>query len=311
MIAETFAQVKSNLHLTLTSLAEVILGKELQLKLALTCLLAKGHLLIEDLPGTGKTTLSHSLASALGLDFQRLQFTSDMLPSDILGAAIFERDAGTFKFHPGPIFTQIVLADEVNRATPKTQSALLEAMEERQVTIDGETRQLPRPFFVIATQNPSHQIGTYPLPESQLDRFLMRLSLGYPEPDEEVKLLMGSDRREIARQLECTLSIEQLTQVQKAVEQMTVSETLVAYLMSLIQASRKDTRCQHGLSPRAGVMCLKAARAWALLEGRDYVIPEDIKQVFVYVSAHRLSLTEPGDEVAIVNEWLESTPVPD
>ena len=310
MVSTTFEQLNSKLTQTLTNLSEVILGKELQLKLALTCLLAKGHLLIEDLPGTGKTTLSHSLASALGLDFQRLQFTSDMLPSDILGAAIFERSAEAFNFHPGPIFTQIVLADEVNRATPKTQSALLEAMEERQVTIEGETRMLPEPFFVIATQNPSHQIGTYPLPESQLDRFLMRLSLGYPEKDQEIKLLMGSDRREIARKLECTLPLELLIRAQKAVEEIKVSQTLVDYLMSLIQASRKDERCQHGLSPRAGVMCLKAARAWAFLEGRDFVMPEDIKSVFIYVAAHRLSLVEPGNSDDVVADWLKNTQIP-
>ena len=301
---------RNNLLQTLSALSNVILGKNLQLKLALTCMLARGHLLIEDLPGTGKTTLSHSLASAMGLDFQRLQFTSDMLPSDILGAAIFERSAEAFKFHPGPIFTQIVLADEVNRATPKTQSALLEAMEERQVTIDGETRALPEPFFVIATQNPSHQIGTYPLPESQLDRFLMRLSLGYPSLDEERKLLMGGDRRELARMLDCSLPREQLVMLQTAVDNITVSDTLATYLLDLITASRSDARCQHGLSPRAGVMCLKAARAWALLEGRDFVLPEDIQAIFIPVAAHRLNLNEEGDGIEIVEQWLENTAVP-
>ncbi len=301
---------RRNLDKTLSLLSEVILGKPDEIRLALTCILAKGHLLIEDLPGTGKTTLSHGLACALGLEFQRVQFTSDMLPSDIIGTAIFERDAGSFKFHSGPIFTQLLLADEVNRATPKTQSALLEAMEERQVTVDGETRILPEPFFVIATQNPSHQIGTFPLPESQLDRFLMRLSLGYPGIDEERELLMGQDRRELAKQIDCCLPGEQLMHLQKAVEEIKVSKTLANYLLELINASRAEHRCQHGLSPRAGVMCLKAARAWALMEGRDHVLPEDIQAVFIHVAAHRLSLNEEGDGIELANSWLQQTPLP-
>ncbi len=305
-----FATAKDNLDKTLQLLSGVILGKPDEIRLALTCILAKGHLLIEDLPGTGKTTLSHGLASALGLEFQRVQFTSDMLPSDIIGAAIFERDAGTFKFHPGPIFTQMVLADEVNRATPKTQSALLEAMEERQVTVDGETRALPEPFFVIATQNPSHQIGTFPLPESQLDRFLMRLSLGYPGVDQERELLMGEDRRQLAKNIDCCLPREQLLLLQNHVEKVTVSRALADYLLELLSASRAEQRCQHGLSPRAGVMCLKAARAWALMEGRDHVLPEDIQAVFVHVAAHRLSLNEEGDGIELVQGWLQQTPLP-
>jgi MoxR-like ATPase len=301
---------KLNLDKTLEVLAEVILGKPEEIRLALTCILAQGHLLIEDLPGTGKTTLSHGIASALGLDFQRIQFTSDMLPSDIIGAVIFEREAAKFRFHPGPIFTQLVLADEVNRATPKTQSALLEAMEERQVTVDGETKTLPEPFFVIATQNPSHQIGTFPLPESQLDRFLMRLSLGYPGVAEERELLMGEDRRHLARTIDCSLTRLELMCLQQAVEEITVSRTLADYLLDLISASRADHRCQHGLSPRAGVMCLKAARAWALMEGRDHVLPEDIQAVFVHVAAHRLSLNEAGDGIELANSWLLQTPLP-
>ncbi len=292
------------------SLSQVVLGKEAEIKLAITCILAKGHLLIEDVPGTGKTTLAHALAKTMGLDFQRVQFTSDMLPADILGAAIFERSTESFRFHQGPIFTQLLLADEVNRATPKTQSALLEAMEERQVTIDGETKRLPEPFFVIATQNPSHQIGTYPLPESQLDRFLMRLSLGYPGLGEERELLLGQDRRLLIETLPVALSLEQLLAIQQLVEQVTVTPTLANYLLDLLVASRQESRCQHGLSPRAGVMCLKAARAWALFEGRDHVVPEDLQAVFSSVAAHRLNLSGQADALSIVENWLQKTPIP-
>ncbi len=310
MNSDHLKQVQKRLIQVLNTLSQVVLGKEREIKLSLTCILAKGHLLIEDLPGTGKTTLAHAIAKTMGLDFQRVQFTSDMLPADILGAAIFERSKEAFKFHPGPIFTQLVLADEVNRATPKTQSALLEAMEERQVTIDGETKKLPEPFFVIATQNPSHQIGTYPLPESQLDRFLMRLSLGYPGLGHERELLMGQDRRQMISTLPCTLPINHLLSLQKMVEEVTVTPTLVNYLLDLIIASRQETRCQHGLSPRASVMCLQAARAWALFDGRAHVLPEDIQAVFCSVAAHRLSLNEQGEAKNIVENWLKNTPVP-
>ncbi|PIP78463.1 MAG: AAA family ATPase [Gammaproteobacteria bacterium CG22_combo_CG10-13_8_21_14_all_40_8] len=310
MKTETLQSTQKLLMRVLKSLSQVVLGKENEIKLSLACLLARGHLLIEDLPGTGKTTLAHALAKTMGLDFQRVQFTSDMLPADILGAAIFERSKEAFRFHQGPIFTQLVLADEVNRATPKTQSALLEAMEERQVTIDGETKKLPEPFFVIATQNPSHQIGTYPLPESQLDRFLMRLSLGYPSLGDERQLLLGQDRRQMISKLHCELPKEQLLLLQNQVDKVKASTTLVNYLLDLVVASRQETRCQHGLSPRASVMCLKAAKAWVLFDARDYVLPEDIQAVFVSVAAHRLNLNEPIEAKSIVEQWIKETPIP-
>ncbi|MEN8169302.1 MAG: AAA family ATPase [Pseudomonadota bacterium] len=273
-----------------------ILGKDHQIKLALACLLARGHLLIEDLPGVGKTILSHVLARSLGLDFNRLQFTSDLLPADILGVSVFERESASFQFHPGPIFSQVVLADEINRATPKTQSALLEAMEEEQVTIEGTTYPLPSPFFVIATQNPSYQLGTFPLPESQLDRFLMVISLGYPERNAERALLAGRERRDMLHELQAVLTPEQLTQLQQQVKQVHASDALIDYVQALLEFSRQSPYYLNGLSPRAGLALLRAARAWALLNGRDHVMPEDVQQVLPYVAAHRLQLA--GDQVA-------------
>ncbi len=264
----------------------IILGKEHQIRLALACILARGDLLIEDLPGVGKTTLAHALAKLMGLDFHRIQFTSDLLPADIIGATIYEN--GRFTFQPGPIFAQVVLADEVNRATPKTQSALLEAMEERQVTVDGETRRLPDPFFVIATQNPDTQIGTFPLPESQLDRFLMCLELGYPDAEAERALLRGEDRREILRELRPVMTPEQLQQIQAQVPRIHVSEALVTYLQALLEHSRVCGRYRNGLSPRAGLGLLRAAQAWALVDGREAVLPEDVQAVFPSVATHRL-----------------------
>lgn len=269
-----------------------ILGKEHQVKLAVACLLARGHLLIEDLPGVGKTILSHVLASTLGLHFNRVQFTSDLLPADILGATVFERDNGSFKFHPGPIFSQVVLADEVNRATPKTQSALLEAMEEHQVSIEGQTYPLPAPFFVIATQNPAYQIGTFPLPESQLDRFLMVISLGYPERSAERALLAGQDRRDMLETITPVLQPEQLLALQQQVRQVHASEALIDYVQALLAFSRESPYFLTGLSPRAGLALLGAARAWALLEGRNHVIPEDVQLVLPHVAAHRLQPAE-------------------
>lgn len=265
-----------------------ILGKEQQIRLALACLLARGHLLIEDLPGVGKTTLAHVLASTLGLNFNRVQFTSDLLPADILGVSVYERDSGEFRFHPGPVFSQVVLADEINRATPKTQSALLEAMEEHQVSIEGETRPLPEPFFVIATQNPAFQIGTFPLPESQLDRFLMVIELGYPDRTAERALLAGDDRREMLRSIQPVLTPQQLIEMQRSVQQIYASPALIDYVQSLLEFSRHSTFYLTGLSPRAGLALLAAARAWALLEGRSHVIPEDVQTVLPYVAAHRL-----------------------
>ena len=266
----------------------IILGKRSQIRLALTCLLARGHLLIEDIPGVGKTTLAHALATSLGLSFQRIQFTSDLLPADILGVSIYNRESASFQFHPGPIFTHIVLADEVNRATPKAQSALLEAMEEHQVTIEGETRRLPQPFFVIATQNPSYQVGTFPLPESQLDRFLMRIQLGYPGPEAERALLQGQDRRELLDQLGACLRSEDFSALQHEAQQVHVAPALLDYVQALVGYTRASTDYVSGLSPRAALALLHAARAWALMEGRAHVVPEDVQAVLPGVVGHRL-----------------------
>src|SRR5688572_14158608 len=267
----------------------IILGKELQIRLALACLLARGHLLIEDIPGVGKTTLAHALATSLGLSFQRVQFTSDLLPADILGVSVYNRDSGSFLFHPGPIFTQVVLADEVNRATPKAQSALLEAMEEHQVTIEGETRRLPQPFFVIATQNPSYQVGTFPLPESQLDRFLMRIQLGYPGADAERALLQGEDRRDLLLQLGPCLRAEDLAALQQEAHRIHVAPALLDYVQALVDYTRTSAEYANGLSPRAALAIVHAARAWALMENRAHVVPEDVQAVLPGVVSHRLT----------------------
>lgn len=272
----------------LTALNQIVLGKPQQTKLALACLLARGHLLLEDVPGVGKTTLALALARVLGLKFQRVQFTSDMLPADILGVSIYEPANGTFRFHPGPIFSQVVLADEVNRASPKTQSALLEAMEERQVTAEGQTRRLEEPFFVVATQNPTHQIGTFPLPESQLDRFLMRLSLGYPPREAEKALLTDRERRDLLSDVGAALQPEELLDLQRQVQEIKTTPPLVDYLLALIEHTRKHPGLSMGLSPRAGLALRRAAQAWALIEGRPGVIPEDVQAVFASVVNHRL-----------------------
>lgn len=274
---------------SLKQLNQIILGKEHEIKLALTCMLAKGHLLIEDLPGMGKTTLSHALANCLGLSYQRIQFTSDLLPGDLLGVNIFDRDAGSFNFHPGPIFANLILADEINRANPKTQSALLEAMEEGQVTHEGETRQLPEPFFVIATQNPSEQAGTHPLPESQLDRFMMRISLGYPHADAEKQLLKGKSRRDLLSSIQPLLDESILSKVQKLVGQVKCSDSLIDYIYRLAAYTRQSDQCKHGLSPRAVIALLHASKSWALIEGRDYLIPDDVQAIFPYLAEHRIS----------------------
>ncbi|TLD46479.1 MAG: hypothetical protein FAZ92_01262 [Accumulibacter sp.] len=268
----------------------VILGKGNQTRLALCCLLAKGHLLIEDLPGVGKTTLAHTLARLLGLQFARIQFTSDMLPADILGVSIFDRERSGFRFLPGPVFSQVLLADEINRATPRTQSALLEAMEEGQVTTEGETRPLPEPFFVIATQNPSNQIGTFPLPESQLDRFLLRLDLGYPDRDAERALLESGGSREQLPTLAACLADGEFAPLQRQAAAVHASAALLDYLQLLIEASRRDQRFVHGLSPRAALALLAAARAWAFTDGREMVLPEDVQAVLPAVARHRLRL---------------------
>jgi MoxR-like ATPase len=272
----------------LDQLGQVILGKSVELRLALACLLGRGHLLIEDIPGVGKTTLAHALARTLGLSYQRIQFTSDLLPADIIGVSIFERSTGEFRFHRGPLFAQLVLADEVNRATPKTQSALLEAMEEQQVTVDGTTHALPGPFFVVATQNPTYQIGTFPLPESQLDRFLMRIALGYPAASLERQLIAGTDRRALLASLAPAINAEELLALQVMVPEVHVAEALLDYIQALVAFSRETPLLESGLSPRAAIALRRAAQAHALIEGHRGVLPEDVQAVVPAVVGHRL-----------------------
>ncbi len=291
----------------------IILGKEHIIRQSLACLMARGHLLIEDLPGVGKTTLAHVLARALGLQFQRIQFTSDMLPADILGVSVYDQGSGAFRFHPGPIFAQLVLADEVNRATPKAQSALLEAMEEYQVTTEGETHPLPEPFFVIATQNPAHQIGTFPLPESQLDRFLMCLKLGYPDSAAERALLQGEDRRSLLREMPPVMAPETLRSIQDQVPRVHVAAALIDYLQALLAFTRESPLYRNGLSPRAGLALLRCAQAWALLAGRDHVLPEDVQAVLPAVAGHRLQPAVDHDTQSsedLLAALLDSVPVP-
>ncbi|WP_020411773.1 AAA family ATPase [Microbulbifer variabilis] len=271
-----------------SDIGSVLLGKERQVKLALACLLSKGHLLIEDLPGMGKTTLAHALAQVLGLSYKRVQFTSDMLPADILGVSIFDRESGQFHFHEGPVFSQVLLADEINRSSPKTQSALLEAMEECQVSVDGETRLLPQPFFVIATQNPLQQSGTFALPESQLDRFLMRISLGYPTREAERALYLGTDPRQQLAKLKPRIDLATLRKMQSLVGQVKTSDSLLNYLERLVLHTRQSPDCAVGLSPRGALALLRAAKAWALLHNRGHVLPEDIQAVLPSVAGHRL-----------------------
>ncbi|NHA14798.1 MoxR family ATPase [Thioalkalivibrio sp. XN279] len=288
MPGEQAAADLEQLRQALQLLEGVILGKENQLRLCISCLLAGGHLLIEDVPGVGKTTLAHGLAHALGLSCHRIQFTSDLLPADIVGVSVYQRDSGRFSFHPGPVFAQLVLADEVNRATPKAQSALLEAMEERQVTVDGVSHPLPEPFFVVATQNPAEQVGTFPLPESQLDRFLMRIRLGYPERALERELLRGEDRRALLRRLPAAAAPAALLRLREEVSRVHASEALLDYVQALVAWSREHPGYGAGLSPRAAIALLRAARAWALLDGRHAVIPEDVQAVTPAVVGHRL-----------------------
>jgi MoxR-like ATPase len=303
----------AKLNEALDSLNGIILGKAVQIRLCLACMMAGGHLLIEDIPGVGKTTLAHALARILGLSYQRIQFTSDLLPADITGVSVFDREQSAFRFHPGPIFSNLVLADEVNRATPKTQSALLEAMEEGQVTADGETFRLPQPFFVVATQNPTYQIGTFPLPESQLDRFLMRIQLGYPGPAMERELLKGDDRRTLLTQSQPAVSAELIQQMQEKVKSVFASEALLDYLQSIVRHTREHTDYESGLSPRAAISLLRAAQAWALLHQRDAVLPEDIQAVLPAVVGHRL---RPRQEAAgrdpdqLGRDLLEAVPIP-
>ena len=300
------------IQVVVDEIGQVLLGKEDKIKLALACLLSDGHLLIEDLPGMGKTTLAHALAKVLGLSYQRIQFTSDMLPADIFGVSVFEREQSRFTFHPGPVFTQLLLADEINRTTPKTQSALLEAMEERQVTVEGETRKLEDPFFVIATQNPLSQMGTFPLPESQLDRFLMRISLGYPSADAERQMFLGGDPRQKLAGVKTRLKPEQLPKIRQAAEQVKTSDSLLDYLQRLVHHTRHSPEFACGLSPRGALALLRASKTWAFMHGRSYVIPEDLQTLLPPVVAHRIapaaSGTE-GHEQALITELLNAVDI--
>jgi MoxR-like ATPase len=305
--------VNQLLAAAVAALDRIILGKPEAVRLSLACLLARGHLLIEDVPGVGKTTLAHALAQVLGLAWQRVQFTSDLLPADIIGVSVFDAAGGNFTFRKGAIFTQLLLADEVNRASPKTQSALLEAMEERQVSVDVTTYRLPDPFFVVATQNPFEQLGTFRLPESQLDRFLMRISLGYPDAVNERALLAEGDRRDLLAGMQPALRADDLRELQAASHRIHVSPRLLEYVQALIASTRQRTDVLLGLSPRAGQGLVRAARAWALLAGRDLVIPEDVQAVFAPVASHRLEragVATAADHAAFITELQRSVAVP-
>ena len=289
---------------------QLVLGKPLEVRLAFVALLADGHLLIEDLPGLGKTTLAHALAATLGLDFQRIQFTSDLLPADVVGVSIYDAPASRFEFHPGPVFTNVLLADEINRAPPRTQSSLLEAMAERQVTLDGVTRPLSEPFFVIATQNPVDLVGTYPLPDSQLDRFLLRISMGYPNAEAERALLLGEERRQLIAQAQPKLARDELLATRAAVQQVHASDALIDYLQALIARSRNHPGVRVGLSPRAGLALLRAARAHAFLLRRSHVLPDDVQALFPHLAAHRLvANADAGDARALARSILLAVPL--
>ena len=304
--------VKEKLQALLNQLNTVIVGKTAHVSDCVACLLAGGHLLIEDVPGVGKTTLAHALSRSFGLQFSRVQFTADLMPSDLSGVSIYERQKESFVFHPGPMFAQVLLADEINRASPKTQSALLEAMEEKQVTIEGQTRPLPLPFFVIATQNPHDQLGTYALPESQLDRFHMRISLGYPDRAAERELLRGADRREMLDTLPAMLAPHELLELQQLVQRVHAAEPLLNYLQDLIAATRSGRWFVQGLSPRAGIAIMRAAKAQAFLSGRDYVAPDDIAAILPQTAAHRLVPVSSAGRGALeqVRAMLDAVPLP-
>ncbi|BES71114.1 AAA family ATPase [Marinobacter nanhaiticus D15-8W] len=301
--------MKKLVDATVDRLNAILLGKDRQVRLAVCCLLARGHLLIEDIPGMGKTTLSHAIARVMDLSYTRIQFTNDLLPADVLGFSMYDKEAGSLVFHQGPIFSQVVLADEINRASPRTQSALLEAMEERQVSIEGETRPLPAPFFVIATQNPLEQGGTYPLPESQLDRFLMRIELGYPDPRAERELLEGTDRRSLISALQPLVTGDHLHTLQQGVERISTSPALLDYVQRILQQSRRMPGVLYGLSPRAGLGLIRAAKAWALMDGRHHVLPDDIQAVLPAVARHRLEQGESSQSLQRVKLLLEQVPV--
>jgi MoxR-like ATPase len=299
-------------HDIVKQISTIVLGKKDQIRLALTCLFARGHLLIEDIPGIGKTTLAKALSKCLGLQFRRVQFTSDMLPGDILGTSIFDRKQSAFLFHPGPIFTQVLLADEINRATPKTQSALLEAMEEQQVTIEGETRVLESPFFVIATQNPLEQYGTFPLPESQLDRFLMRIALGYPDRMAEKKLLKSEDVRDLLTNLSPCIVVEDVLEIQRQIHVVHISDALLNYIQDILAFTRTSAYFHIGLSPRAGMAITQAARSWSYISGRDFVLPEDVQKILPWVVGHRLRSKETLEEIPRqrLTTILSEVPIP-
>ncbi|MAM86777.1 AAA family ATPase [Allohahella sp. A8] len=297
-----------NLRQTQLNIETVILGKSEQITMALCCLLCKGHLLIEDIPGMGKTTLSHALANALGLSYNRIQFTSDLLPADLLGLNLFDKNSNEFVFHPGPLFAQLVLADEINRATPKAQSALLEAMEERQISIEGTTHPLPKPFFVIATQNPSDQSGTYLLPESQMDRFFMRIHLGFPPPKAERELLQGVDRRAMVQAMESMLSPDTLTVLQDAVERIHTSDALLDYVQRIIAFTRSGSKMGNGLSPRGAIALVRAAKAWALMHERDFALPDDVQAVLPAVIEHRLGSSSRASHHPLSEQILQQVP---
>ncbi len=312
MVPRMDAQLAHQLGKLVDQISTIVVGKRQQIEDCIACLLAGGHLLIEDVPGVGKTTLAHTLAASLGLDFRRVQFTADLMPSDLIGVSVFERAKDQFVFHPGPVFAQVLLADEINRAGPKTQSALLEAMEEQQVSVENQTLKLPKPFFVIGTQNPSDQLGTYPLPESQLDRFLLRITLGYPDRAAERELLTGGDRRHAALSLPAVMTPEDLLRAQDAVQRVRASEALLDYLQALIAATRSGAWFVEGLSPRAGIAVLRVAKARALMGGRDYVAPDDIQAILPQAVAHRLTPVAGAGRgaVAQVRAMVEATPIP-
>jgi MoxR-like ATPase len=312
-LREPAGRQRQRLDAAVERLNGVVLGKDREVRLAIACLLARGHLLIEDIPGVGKTTLAHALAKVLGLGYQRIQFTSDLLPADVIGVSVYDRGTGRFQFHTGPVFSQLVLADEVNRATPKAQSALLEAMEERQVTMDGASHPLPEPFFVVATQNPAYQVGTFPLPESQLDRFLMRIELGYPAASQERALLRGRDRRELLAEVPAALDPEAILELQGQVPAVHASDALLDYVQSLARASRDGTLFAAGLSTRAVISLLRAAQAWAFLHGHAGVLPEDLQAVLPAVVGHRLRPREAADRrgpAELARALLEAVPIP-
>ncbi len=315
MLDQTSTSIETlqvEINAAISAIEKIILGKPVQIRLAVCCLLARGHCLIEDLPGVGKTTLSQTIAHVFGLAFSRIQFTSDLLPADILGVSIFDPKQQSFNFHPGPIFAHFVLADEINRATPKTQSALLEAMEERQITVEGTTRKLEEPFFVIGTQNPLDQSGTFPLPESQLDRFMMKIKLGYPDADAERALLAGGNPREKLGEISATTTPERFIEFQQAVDSTHCSQPLLHYVLDLIQATRNPGLFVYGISPRAGMSVVRASKAWALMNGRNHVEPGDVKAVFGSVAGHRLTLADQHSKSieSLIENLLEVTPIP-